>query len=436
MLYVENTDFQINIMKKLLSLLVCCVLVFASCTTENNSSLDPSSSGDTNNQDVSRVNDMLYGMCYIQDERENYHLHVEEDVELMYNLGVGCTRNWMHCTTLLKNKVTPNREVCDRMHACLAEQQKYGIKLIGMNHTNFNNGTAIAGKPKRDISEGSYYTQWLRDYYTTWLTLAKEFPEVEYWEIDNEVNNADFMKDLYGNTVYNLQEMADIVTDMLFYASRAIHSANKKAQVVLGGITEPAGLGHGENVAFLELLYQNILSGEYGYFYGLESKDKASTDPDDYFEIACWHPYVWNAVFDPDHFVRENDKIYDVILKYEPEGKDVFFTEIGFHNEYLTEEQTAYNIRLMLTTVRDRLPYVKTVTYFKMFDVAKITWTGKLSRYGLFYDPHNRPYTQASGSDTTTLLVNGAPKLAAYAFQEIAGGSGSLNLLCDQEIDK
>ena len=418
-------------MKKHLLLLLCLVLLLVSCSSSNVSSSqggsDSSSSGGGNEV---VANDMLYGMCYVQEERENYELHAETDTQLMYNMGVGSVRNWMHATSLLTSKGTVNKEACDKMHKALAEQKKLGIKIIGVNHTNFNKGTARAGKPARDISDGSYYIEWLQDYYITWKTLVKEFPEVEYWEIDNEINNSDFMKDLNGNVVYTIEQMADISADMLYYASRAIHSVNKNCKTVIGGITEPKGLGHGENVFFMEELYQNIKSGEYGYMYGLESQTKATTDPDDYFEIACWHPYLGD--FNADYFVQENNKIYDVIKKYEPEGKDVFFTEIGWSDAHRTEEKTAEYLEAMFKTVKERLPYVKTVNYFKLFDVAKKTWTGSYSRFGVFYDPHNREYTRALGSDVTSLLVNGAPKPIAYAFQKVSGGSGSLTLLCEE----
>ena len=426
-------------MKKFLILLMCGMLALTSCgvggttdTGEGNTPTPPAEEQEKPeekpDEPAIKVNDMLYGMCNIQEERDNYEKFAEVDAQLMYNLGVGCTRNWMHSRTLLDSKGTVNRENCDKMHTSLKAQKDLGIKLIGMNHTNFNNGSAVAGKPKRDIAKGSYYVQWLQDYYTSWKTLAKEFPEVDYWEIDNEVNNADFMKNLQGQAVYNLEEMADIVADMLYYATRGIRSVTKDAQVVLGGITEPWGLGHGENVAFMELLYERITSGEFGYFYNLEKKENASTNPDDYFEIACWHPYVWKESFDAEHFIAENNKIYDVIKKYEPEGKDVFFTEIGIHTEGYTEEGQADFIEKMFKTVKEDLPYVKTVSWFKMFDVAKVTWTGKLSRYGLFYDPHDREYTRVNGN-TTEILVNGAPKPSAYAFQKVAGGSGALDLL-------
>ena len=382
------------------------------------------SASDSATENVQK-NDMLYGICYPYSEREGEGF-LQKDIVLMDNLGVGCVRNWMHITDLLQSKSKINAAACEKMHGILALQKEKNMTIIGMSHTNFNGGGALSGKPERNIEKGSEYLTWLFNYYTSWKTLAREFPEVEYWEIENEINNADFMKNTQGEAVYSLKEMADISTDMLYYASRAIHSVNPKAKTVLGGITEPRGLGNGENTAFLELLYQNIKSGEFGYFYGLEDRATASADPDDYFEIACWHPYVWTE-FDKSFFINENKKIYDVILKYEPNGKDVFFTEIGFSNENKTEETTSRYLTLMFEAVKESMPYVKTVNYFKMFDVAKKTWTGRFSRYGLFYDSGNNVYAQAVG-DTVTPLKNGAPKLTAYTFQQLAGGKGTLEL--------
>lgn len=413
-------------MNKLVASLSAVCLFF--CSTGCVAAGQGSSYSDTASEADDAKNGMLYGMCYIASERENVADNAALDTQLMYNLGVGCVRNWLHITDMLQTKNRTDEEKCAEMHKVLAEQKKKNMAVIGMSHTNFNTGSAVSGKPARDISDGSYYVQWLRDYYTSWKTLVSEFPEVDYWEIENEINNADFMKNINGEAVYSLEEMAAISADMLYYASRAIHTANPKAKTVLGGLTEPSGLGHGENVAFMELLYKAIGSGEYGYFYGLETKESASDDPDDYFEIACWHPYVHANGMDKEKFIGENDKIYDVVLKYEPEGKDVFFTEIGFSNAGLTEEESAEAIRIMFEAATESLSYVKTITYFKLYDVAKKTWTGNYSRYGLFYDPHDRSYTQETGEDQTTPLKNGAPKLSAYAFMDAAGGKGPLTL--------
>ncbi len=423
-------DLLIN-MKRFLSVILSLLIIALGFACQSpavslSSSIGGDSSSSQGGEDQIFKKNMLYGMCYISSERDGGVTSWIKDVKLMNNLGVGCVRNWMHATTLLESKTQINQKACEDMHSLLKAQLDCGMTVIGMSHTNFNKGTALSGKPARDISDGSYYREWLMDYYYTWRTLVKEFPEVEYWEIDNEINNSDFMKNINGEVVYSIKEMADISADMLYYASKAIHSVNSKAKTVLGGITEPTGLGAGQNVEFLEELYKNIKSGEFGYIYGVEKKEQTSTNPDDYFEIACWHPYVWST-FSPDYFVERNNQIYNVILKYEPEGKEVFFTEIGFANANKTEEQTAKEVTELYMTVKERLPYVKTVTYFKLFDVAKKTWTGNLSRYGLFYDPHNRPYSSAF--DETVIHVNGAPKPAAYAYQALTGSKEDITIL-------
>ncbi len=387
--------------------------------------------------------DYLYGMCYLLEERMyDPTLDMEKEVAVMKNMGVKTVRQWMHFPKLMQSKDTLKREACDQMHELLAFCKAAGMVNIGMNHHNFNNGTSSVGKPLRVILEGSDYVKWLDDYYTSWYTLVSEFPEVEYWEIDNEVNNPDFMHGIYGERDYTVAQMAEIATDMFYYASRAIHDANPNAKTVMGSMTEPQGLGKGNLLEFYPALYENILSGDFGYFYFKESKDNASVDPDDYFEIACWHPYVWTA-FDPDEFVRLNGLIYDVLLRYEKKHKKVFLTEIGFNDIGKGEEVTTKALEDMFVSIENRMPYVETLNYFKLFDDGtRNAWggNGDYIRFGMFYDPDpSRTYVKLDETTHLTpesggeVVVNGAPKSKAYKFQELAGGSGSLELLIKEE---
>ncbi|HEY8389501.1 MAG TPA: hypothetical protein VIL26_00890 [Clostridia bacterium] len=380
----------------------------------------------------------LFGMCYLMEEREyDFAYDMEKEVKLMKNLGVKSVRQWMHFSTLMYDKNTLKKDACEKMHTLLKLCSDSGMVNIGMNHHNFNNGTNSIGKPKRLIYNGSSYVNWLNDYYTSWYTLVSEFPEIKYWEVDNEVNNKDFMKNEYGQAVYSVQEMADIAADMFYYASRAIHDANPDAIVVMGSMTEPEGLGNGNLLEFFEVLYNNIESGNFGYFYGKEDKQNASTNADDYFQIACWHPYVWTD-FKPDEFVEKNAKIYDILLKHEGKHKKVFLTELGFNDKNRGEENTALAIRQLYTVIKEKMPYVESVHYFKMFDTALTdAWDshGDYVRFGLFYDPDvNRKYPLLNESHKTpteggTLAVNGKAKIKAYTYQELAGGSGNLDLL-------
>lgn len=371
----------------------------------------------------------LYGMDYILSERwSSPSFDVEKEVRLMANLGVRSIRLWLHQTYLLYDPETVNETRAATAHKVMAECARYGIEVVGMSHTSFHNGTYASGEPARDVTTAdSYYVGWLKDYYTAWKTLATEFKEVSTWEIDNEMNNGDFMCDTNGNKVYSLQEMADIAADMLYYGSRGIHEANPAAKTVLGGITEPMGLGSGQNKTFLQNLYDDIKSGNFGYFYFEEEASAASKNADDYFQVACWHPYMTSA-FVREDFVRFNNEIYDVILQNEGKHKTVLFTEMGFSDARQSEETGATYIKEMFKAIEEEMPYVQSVHYFRLFNVATSTWTGTVSRFGLFYDPDvNRiDYDQ---NDANKRFPAGAPKAKAYAFQEAAGGEGSLRIM-------
>lgn len=372
----------------------------------------------------------LYGVCYLLEEREyDRYYDMDKEVQLMKNMGVKTVRQWMHFTQLLQNKNAIKEKACENMHKLLFSCKNNDMVIVGLNHHNFNNGSNSSGKPyKRDLSNPNYIA-WLNDYYTSWYTLVSEFPEVDYWEIDNEVNNSDFMKDANGQDAYSQSEMAEIATDMFYYASRAIHEANPKAKTVMGGLTEPNGLGSGTIAYFLQKIYDNIASGEYGYFYNNEDKSKASKKADDYFQVACWHPYVWSS-FDAEDFVEINNEYYEIILKNEGKHKQVFFTEIGFNDVNSSEDLAAGYIEEMFEAITIKMKYVCQVHYYKMYDVGNTTsWEGggTYSRFGLFYDPDiSRTYPLLDG---VTTAINGKAKSKAYKFQQIAGGSGSLELL-------
>lgn len=397
----------------------------------------------------------LYGLCYLMEERVySSSPFVTEDVQtevrLMQNLGVKTVRHWIHCVNYMTDKNTVKREQCDQMHAMLQACAEAGIVNIGMNHHNFNDGVSSVGKLKRNMTKGSNYIAWLEDYYTTWYTLVSEFPEVTYWEIDNELNNPDFMYNALDQGTFTSAEMAAIATDMLWYASRGIHDANPEAIAVMGGLTERMGLGTGDvaggvpdNAWFLQAIYDNIASGEYGRFYATQGEEDSSLDPDDYFQVVSWHPYVWNnTALDEDYFVEKNNAIYQVVLDNEQKHKKVFLTEVGFTDYTRGEEVVAQSVTNLFHAVATRMPYVETVNIFKLYDVATLTWggvaeiDGGFSRYGLFYDPDPaRVYYKIDASRPTKTTdeqcVPGAPKLTAYAFQAAAGGSGDLTLMAN-----
>jgi len=384
----------------------------------------------------------LFGMCYLMEERSEESLNIASEVALMKNLGVKTVRQWMHFSHFMSapDTLKENCTATENMHELLAACENAGMRNIGMNHHNFCttspkvNETA---KPfARDISAGSEYVQWLNDYYTSWRTLVTEFPEVDYWEIDNELNNPGFMTDADGRGTYTVKQMAEIATDMFYYASRGIHDANPDAVTVMGGLTEPNGLGTGNTAGFLKMLYENIGSGNYGYFYGKEDASQASKNADDYFMVACWHPYMQN--FNRQHFIEINNEYYEIILKYEKKHKKVFFTEIGWNDDLVGGESKAIEYMTNVYEAAKTMPYVETINLFKMYDNGTLhNWDGEYYQYwGLFHDA-DPAHVYVPSSKTANGLnidaqgncITGAPKNRAYAYQRLAGGTGDLELL-------
>ncbi|MCX7614805.1 MAG: cellulase family glycosylhydrolase [Clostridiales bacterium] len=356
----------------------------------------------------------LAGAVYISFEGYKFNgVDYKKGMKVLHNLGVKCIRNSMFTSLLFPSLDSRNEEDIKLMHSILAEAARYDIQIIGEVSGNYNKTGFNDKIPKRDITQGSYYLEWLSNYEKMFYTIVKEFPEITYWEIQNEPNNAG---ELMEGGTYTFREKADMFTDMLLYASRGIHKANPDAISVMGGITETTGLGSGKNKQFLELLYDNIFSGKW-----------PSTYPDDYFQVAAWHPYTF-YYFDRESFVKYNNEIYNIIKKREGKDKKVFLTEFGFSDGMAKQEDIAKWTMELFKTLRQDMKYVESMCYFREFnDLNDLSWGAELSltMYGLFYDPN---------PDHNDLLNNvrqipGAPKPVAYAFQKAAGGKGDLTIM-------
>ena len=362
----------------------------------------------------------LFGMCYLAWEGIGNGIDYQKALQLMKNLGVQSIRHWMHFSYYMEDYQTFKPEAVEQMHDILAAMREQGFQVIGMSHVNWSLkfGRFGAGKPVRQPWEGSDYYRWLECYEETWYLVAEEFPEITYWEIDNEINNKDFMytEGKFGEKL-STQELAALSADMLFYASRGIHRANPNAVTVMGGIVDPLGLGIPETdtgttmVNFMEALYDAIESGDHGSFY-----------PDDFFQVAAWHPYYYQGKAD-DYFVQGNNRIYEVIRRREGKDKKVFLTEFGWNESIWGEENIVEAMRDLYTVIAEQMPYVESLHYFRAFD--NISNNGELA--GMFYDPNPGRIDVMPGSDVRR--TPGAPKPCAYAYQQAAGGMGSLDVL-------
>lgn len=362
----------------------------------------------------------LFGLFYeIEERKKDENFTIEKDIILLKKLGVNYVRMGLRVPYYLYDETRINPAPCKDMHSVLGKILESNIDVHMDVTIFFTNGAALRSVPKRNISRRSEYISWLNKYYDTCYTLAKEFPEITNWACGNETNYS--LLDMEGNDTYTYKERAEISTDMAYYGYQAIKKANPNSIIQIAG---PVGLKNDLIVNWFKLVYENIQSGEFGYFYEKQAKEEADTNPDSYFDLAAWHPYVHNDDFSVEMFTSLNKRIYDTILEYEGKHKPVIFSEFGYTNEEMTEQQAASNLYDSYEIVKS-LPFVQGATYYKFLDYGSDTYyLGRISRYGLFYDPiESRKYNDGFSEE---IVQSGGIKKQALAYQLVANGEGEL----------
>ena len=101
----------------------------------------------------------------------------------------------------------------------------------------------------------------------------------------------------------------------------------------------------------------------------------------------------------------------------------MFLTEFGWNESIWGEENITEAMQDLYTVIAEQMPYVESLHYFRAFD--NMGNNGEVA--GMFYDPNPERIDVLPGSDVRR--TPGAPKPFAYAYQQAAGGSGSLDLL-------
>ena len=360
-------------------------------------------------------------------------------MELVKGLGCRAYRSWMHLTEILRDPHTLIPEEAEKHTRLLDRCLELDIEVTGMSHEWFlpegcrqRTGHAM---PSRDLTEGSLYMQALSMLEESWYTMASAFPQVAIWEVGNEWNlnaflHPDGFLDSDMTRPFSPDEKYDIAVDMMFFAARGIRRGNPRAKVAsFSPALSTPGLGGGMPDFFpvmygaawaLDQVYRRIVSGNYW-----------SSDPDDYFDLAAWHPYVFTTrevsdkdlfmdVEEPDTLWRDfNDACYRVMRKYGDGDKQVLLTETGFTdcgNPEWEERYARYNKKIM--DYAQAMPYVRTLHNFRLLNENSMLQRAGIEEnqiggltevyFGLFTDPEEgcRPRKRAlaiqamTGADT------------------------------------
>ena len=162
---------------------------------------------------------------------------------------------------------------------------------------------------------------------------------------------------------------------------------------------------------FLERIYKNIKSGRW-----------PSTDPDDYFQIACWHPYLSNDEPAESNWVTPQLRIREVMERYGDGDKPVVFSEFGYSDQNIPCENVSKYLLEAFQLARENFPWLKTIYWFRLIDPAPLT-TGEVNPpgYGLIrmdwkWKPAGRTYRSLIRAEAALHYVS--TLWAGYAFYE------------------
>lgn len=369
----------------------------------------------------------LNGMCYVYEFTKGM-VPPERAAALMRALNVKSVRSWSHITWLLKDPDTADKEHCGEFHRVYALLRECGVEqLVGMSHTWFypkdcpNVPGDAFSVPRRDMAEGSVYRRFLDMYERAWQTLAAEFPEITYWETGNEQNHDPFLHPLDytadpEKNKFTLREKAEISCDMMLYAARGIKRANPSAHIIQPGMAPIGEHGLGVVADNVRVDYAGMEQTMKAIYEIIESGQCGSSDPRDYFDSLCWHPYYarqmadgsWKWQVPDDAWVEMNNAIYQVAVDHGDDGIDCYFSEFGYNDfgDGATDHELVEHVLTGTEIIREKMPYVASVHAYRMFEMLDVADT--LDTYAFFH-------VDQDGSIH--------PKERVYALQRAYGGT-------------
>jgi len=386
------------------------------------------------------------GEPLIQRERDQ-GIPADQALTLVTGLGCNAFRSWMHITEILDDPKTVNPESF-RMHKRLLDKAKeLDIEVTGMSHEWFLPEGCIQKKghamPQRDLNPGSLYRKALEMLEESWATMAETFPQVTIWEVGNEWNlnaflHPDGFLDSDMSKPFTPDEKYDIAVDMMYFSAKGIRRGNPNAKVASfspalstpslgGGMPDFFPVMYGVAWA-LDQIYSRIVSGKYW-----------SDNPDDYFDLVSWHPYVFTTrevddkdlfldVEEPDTLWRDyNDAAYRVMRKYGDKDKQVILTETGFTDLGNPEWEARYALyNQKILKYAEAMPYVRTLHNFRLFNENAMLKRAGIEEnqiggvtevyFGLFSDPEE----------------GCRPRKRALAIQQMTGSNADLTVLASE----
>ena len=248
-------------------------------------------------------------------------------------------------------------------------------------------------------TEKDAYIRWLKVNSIGYGMIAKEFPEINYFEPINEPdvpNNEVLCKNgmLWGTKqlefMFSAFDEANICVDLCYYMRQEIKKANPNNKMMTPALTCLASC-----LDYLDYMYQAIESGCHPTGDDLA----CSVNPDDYFDYIDLHPYASvNTVADPlspkengvqlmtENYVKGCNKFYDVCVKHGDKEKPHWYTEVGYSDlgDVTRREIIGRETKKQLEMIKNELPYVETIIFYTLTNYYKFNVDQSENNFGLF----------------------------------------------------
>jgi len=239
------------------------------------------------------------------------------------------------------------------------------------------------------------------DNYVAWLTvnvaafteLAKEVPEIKFFEPFNEINIKGTRFEKYGCPweateeqkaahKFTVKEKAAIMADLCWYLSDAVKSVDPANQVTTPSIV--VGSNSVIENDFIDEFYKAIESGLYP-----TNKTLGDIKVDNYFTIVNLHAYpdyteddalLWdnfesNAANEINEWAGYINTAYATVKSHNDGGSRVWITETGmstYHSDgaVRNEDNVARLIELALEKLDNELTFIDTAIFYKIADIS------------------------------------------------------------------
>lgn len=301
-------------------------------------------------------------------------LNISKAFEIMEFLSISSLREWTWRQMLFNDSgLGWNAGNVSALNNVIMEARSRNITILGMIQDFPSWMTDIKNDPQaipyRNLTNGSPYKRFLEKHNESCVNLAQTFPDITMWEIGNEYNLDEFLhpegynqSDPYSSQPFDSSMKANIMTDLLYYGSSGIHAGNPNAVTVMGGLGPSENTSEGLKYIedFLDAIYKNIESGDW-----------PSTNTTDFFQVACWHPYLLTQKPNQTNWVEPNNAIHNVMIAHGDADKPVVFSEFGYSDNStgLTEAQVAEYVNETFSLARTSFqPWLKTVYWFRLID--------------------------------------------------------------------